>query len=138
MPAFLLEFLRSAVRDAVAGALRSVALAVIAGALALFGVAGLLGALFLTLAEFWGPINSALALSGFSFVLAAAVSFPLWRPRRRRPPPQPQQPPLADLIASVARSAPSLTPKQMALGAVLAALALGLMAGGAQPKKDDG
>ena len=63
-----------------------------------------------------------------ALVLAAAVSGPLWWPRRAAPPPPPQ-PTLAQFVSLVAKNG-SLTPRQLALGAVLGAIALGLMAGG--------
>ena len=114
-------------------AARSASLIVIAGALVFLGVAGLLGALFLALSEYWGPVHAALCVSGLTFALALAITFPIWRPKRRPAPPP--QPTLADFVSAVTRSAPSLTPKQIALAAVLGALALGLMAGAKSPKE---
>ena len=75
----------------------------------------------------------ALAIASGALVLAIVVSGPLWWPKPA-PPPPPPEPTLAQFIALVAKNG-TLTPRQMALGAVLGAMALGLMSGGV--KKND-
>jgi hypothetical protein len=111
----------------------SAALAAVAAVLVAIAVAALVGALFLALKLSLTPIEAALAIAAGALVLAVAVSSPLWWPKRR-PPPRPE-PTLAEFVALVASKGTSFTPRQLALGAVLGALALGLMAGGV--KKDE-
>jgi len=98
---------------------------------ALMGVSGLFFALFLALEPSLGALRATLSVSGLALALAVLASAPLWWPRRRPPPP----PTLAEFVALMARNSPALTPRQMALGAVLAALALGLMSASKESKE---
>jgi hypothetical protein len=109
----------------------SVALMSAAAVFVAIAIAALLVALFFWLDLKLGPIESALVIAAGALVLAVIVSGPLWWPKPA-PPPPPPEPTLAQFIALVAKNG-TLTPRQMALGAVLGAMALGLMRGG---KKD--
>ena len=71
-------------------------------------------------------LRACLTIAGGALLIAVAVSFPLWRPRRR-PAPRLPEPTLTQFVALMAKGAPTLSPRQLALGAVLMALALGLM-----------
>ena len=94
-------------------------------------LAAALVALYIWLANRLDPIEAALLIAAGALILAAIVSGPLWWPKPKPPPPP--QPSLAEFVALVARNGGKLTPRQMALGAVLGALALGLMTA----RKDD-
>lgn len=89
-------------------------------------IIGLFAAFFFMLEPSQGPLKAALILSGSALALAALASMPLWFPKRK-PPPAPE-PTLAEFVSLMAKNAPTLAPKQLALTAVLLALALALMA----------
>jgi len=89
-------------------------------------ITALFAALFFMLEPSQGPLRAALILSASALVLAALASTPLWFPRRKPPPAR--EPTLAEFVALMAKSAPTLAPRQLALTAVLLALALALMA----------
>jgi hypothetical protein len=103
----------------------SALLAGVATALAMIAALALAAALFFWLQTLIGSIRAALTVGAGALALAAAVSGPLWWPRRAPPPPP--EPTLAQFVALLARNAPHLSTRQMALGAVLGAVALGLM-----------
>lgn len=121
-------------REAMRRAAIQTALALAAGAFVVIAVVGLFVALFFALEPPLGPLRAALALSGVALCLALLFSAPLWARRRRRPPPPPA-PTLAQFVSQLARDTPALSPRQAALGAVLLALALGLMVGRSEKPK---
>ncbi len=110
------------------------ALAAVAAAFLLMTLAGLAAAAFFSLEPTLGPVRAALAVSGGSLILALAFSAPFWWPRRR-PPPLPE-PTLAQFVAALTKTAPALTPRKAALGAVLLAVAMGLMVGERRKPED--
>jgi hypothetical protein len=124
----ILAALGARVRARLRRATNLAALAAIATVFAAIAVAALVGALFLWLADKLTPIEAALTIAAGSLILALLASGPLWWPKPA-PPPRPD-PTLAEFVALMAKRGPALTPRQIALGAVLGALALGLMSGG--------
>ncbi len=105
-----------------------VAFALMSAAFAAVAVVGFFGALFFSLAPTLGPLNASLIVAACALALAVLASTPLWIRSRPKSPP-PSQPALGDFVGLLTKSAPSLSPRQIALAAVLLALALGLMAG---------
>ena len=130
----ILAAARAQVRARLRRAGNHAALAAIAAVFVAIAVATLVGALFFWLSESFTPIQSALLIAGGALVVALAVSGPLWWPKRR-PPPRPE-PSLAEFVALMAVRGTTFTPRQIALGAVLGALALGLMATGKRKDED--
>jgi hypothetical protein len=122
----LAAFVVAPIRGAVRRAAFRAAFAALASAFALIALAGLAAAAFFSLEPTLGAVRASLAVSGGALVLALAASAPFWLPRRR-PPPAPE-PKFADVILAMTKSAPSLSPRKAALGAVLMALAMGLIA----------
>lgn len=129
----LLRALKAEVRARLRGFGNSAALAAIAAMFVGIAISALVVALFLWLAAELTPIEAALLIAGGALVLAVIVSGPLWWPKRAPPPPP--EPSLAEFVALIAKRGPILTPRQMALGAVLGALALGLMRAGTRREK---
>ena len=130
----ILAALRAQVRTRVRRVGKYAALGAITAVFVAIAVAALVGALFLWLEESLSPIQSALVIAAGALVLAIAFSGPLWWPKRR-PPPRPD-PSLAEFVALMAARGATFTPRQMALGAVFGALALGLMTAGKQKDAD--
>jgi len=110
------------------------ALGIAAAILFLFAVAGLLAALFFWLAPLYGPSGAALIAAATAFVLGLLAIAPLAFKRRPQPAPAPDAT-LSQVVLQVAQSAPSLGPRQAALGAFLLAIALGLIARGSSDAK---
>jgi apolipoprotein N-acyltransferase len=103
--------------------------ALVAGLFALFGVAGLFAALFFWIAPELGPIPAALICAAIAIVLALVALLPL--AFRRPPAPQPaSERALPQIVSLMAKTAPSLAPKQLILTAALLRVALVLSAQG--------
>ena len=113
-----------------------VALALIGGTLILLAVAGLFAALFFWLEPERGPLAASLITTAVALALGLIVLLPL---ALRRGPPPPATTgtdlTLPTFVGLLARSAPTLAPRQLAMTGVLLALALGLMARGSSETK---
>jgi hypothetical protein len=105
------------------------AFALLGGLFALFGVAGLFAALFFWIEPGLGPIPAALICAAIAIVLAIVALLPL--AFRRRPAPQPaSERALPQLVSLMAKTAPTLAPKQLIVTAALLGVALVLSAQG--------
>jgi MFS family permease len=98
------------------------AAALIAGLFLLFAVAGLFAALFFWLAPDHGPMAAALICAAVALALALVSALPLLI-RPRKPPPNPAQDPLPQLLTLMAKS-PKLTPGQLVLAAAVVGFTL--------------
>jgi len=96
----------------------------------LLAVAGMFAALFFWFEPKYGPLTASLIVTGVAFVIGIIVLLPLAFKRSPKPPPPGPDAMLPNFVSLLARSAPTLAPRQLALTAVLLALALGLMARG--------
>src|SRR5260370_36106782 len=122
----IVAFAQRQATQAVRRAAVPAAFALAGGILFLFAVAGLFGALFFWLEPERGPLAASLIVAAVAVVLGLLALLPLAFKRRPRPPPPDATMP--QFIALLARSTPGLSPRQLILTAVLAALALGLTA----------
>jgi hypothetical protein len=105
------------------------AFALVGGLFALFGVAGLFAALFFWIEPERGPIPAALICAAIAIGLAIMALLPL--AFRRRPPPRPaSEGTLPQFVSLMAKTAPSLAPKQLIVTAALLGVALVLSAQG--------
>lgn len=129
----LTSLVRGQARAAAKRAAIPVAFAILTGLFAMLATAGLFAILFFALEPRFGALEAAAIMTGGALVLALVASTPLWWPKQAPPPPP--EPTLADFMAMTAKNAPALSGRQIALSAVLIALALGLMA---SKKKDEG
>jgi hypothetical protein len=117
------DLLKKAFRREARSAAFKAGYAFVALLFAAMGVAGLLVSLFFALEPSLGALRSALIVSGVAFALALLASMPLWLPKRRPPPPEPT---LAQLLALATGGASGLSARQLAIGAVLVAVVLGV------------
>ena len=121
---------QAAVRRAVVPA----AIGVVALVFFLFALVALFAALFYLVEPIYGPGSAALIIAAVAFVLGlVAVLFLVVRPQ-----PKPAPPPdttLPQLVTLLTQAAPSVAPRQVAFGAALLALALGLMSRGSSTDK---
>jgi hypothetical protein len=129
----VLELIRQRVTREIRRAGVKAAFALVALAFLFLGAAGLLVSLFLALEPSLGALRSALSVSGIALAIALLASTPLWWPKRQ-PPPPPQDFTLAQWITLVSQSSGGLSLRQLALGGVLVALAIGAAAGTAGKK----
>jgi len=128
----LVELMKRRFRREAKGAAVKAGFAFVALVFALMGVAGLFASLFLALEPTLGALRSGLCVSGVAFALALMASAPLWWPKRRPSPPP--EPTLAQLVALASGGVSGLSARQMAIGAVIIAVALGLTSGGKRPE----
>jgi len=105
------------------------AFALVGGLFVLFAVAGLFVALFFWLQPKLGPIAAALICAGVAIVLAIVALLPLGFKRRPAPQPAPQGA-LPQFVSLMAKTAPSLEPRQLVLAAALIGVAVALSARG--------
>jgi|SRR5208283_756766 len=107
------------------------AFALVGGVFALVAVSGLFVALFSWLAPGLGSIAAALICAGVAIVLAILALLPL--AFKRRPAPQlAQEGALPQVVSLMAKTAPSLAPRQLILIAALLGVALALSARGSK------
>jgi hypothetical protein len=109
------------------------AFGVVAGVFFLVVVIALFAALFYWLTSLYGPITAALLVAAGALVLGLIALLPVvvrWRPAP--PPPAPNPPQFASLLA---QTAPALALKRPLLSAFLLAVALGMMARGSSAGK---
>jgi hypothetical protein len=96
-------------------------------------VIALFAALFFWLASLYGPIIAALIVAAVALVLGLIALLPIVVKRQPAPPPPaPNQPQFASLLA---QTAPALALKRPLLSALVLAVALGMMARGAATGK---
>ena len=110
------------------------AFACVAGVFFLIAVVCLFAALFFWLEAMVGPIAAASIVAAIALVLGLLALVPLTAKRRPKPPPA-SDATLPQFVSLLAKSAPSLGPRQTAVAAFLLALALGLMARGSSGDK---
>jgi hypothetical protein len=123
----IVAFARAQAKTAVRRAAVPAAFALVGGLLVLFAVAGLFAALFFWFEPEHGPIASSLICVAVAIVLAIVSLAPLMF--KRRPPP-PAEGTLPQLVSLVAKTAPSLAPRQLVVTAALLGVALVLSARG--------
>jgi len=111
------------------------ALGIVALVLFLFARFALFVALFFWQMPIYGPLGAALIVAAVAFVLAVIALLLTRIGRRPKPPPPAVDPTLPQLVTLLAQTAPSLGPRTTAWGAVLLALALGLMTRGSSARK---
>src|SRR5271165_2950334 len=119
----IVAFARAQARAAARRAAVPAALALTGGLFVLFAIAGLFAALFFWLEPEHGPLAASLIVAGVALVLAALAFLPLAF-RRPAPPPPPPDPMLPQFISLMARTAPSLSPKQLIVTAAVIGAAL--------------
>jgi hypothetical protein len=124
---------QAAIRRAVIPA----ALGVIALVSFVFALIALFAALFFFVEPIHGPRDAALIVAAVALVLGfVALLFMIYggrRPKATAPPAT--DPSLPQFVSLLAQTAPSLGPRQLALTAVVLALALGLTARGSSTNK---
>ncbi len=125
---------RAAIRRAAIPA----ALGVIALVFFVFALVALFAALFFFEEPIHGPRDAALIVAAVASVLGfVALMFVIYGGRRPKPTaPTAADPSVPRLVSLLAQTAPSLGPRQLALTAVVLALALGLTARGPPTKKE--
>ncbi len=112
----------------------SAAFTCVAGVFFLIALVGLFAALFFWLEAMVGPIAASSIVAAIALVLGLLALVPLTAKRRPKPPPA-FDATLPQFVPLLAKSAPSLSPKQTAVAAFLLAIALGLMARGSSSGK---
>ncbi len=110
------------------------AFACVAGVFFLIALVGLFAALFFWLDAMVGPIAASSIVAAIALVLGLLALVPLTAKHRPQPPPA-FDATLPQFVSLLAKSAPSLSPKQTAVAAFLLAIALGLMARGSSSGK---
>jgi hypothetical protein len=119
----IVAFAQTQVRTAVRRAVVPAAFAAAGSLFAVFAVAGLFGALFFWLEPDHGPLVASLAVTAVALVLGVLAFLPL--AFKRQPPPQLQEDgALPQFVSLMARTAPSLAPRQLIATAALLALAV--------------
>ena len=113
------------------------ALGFIALAFFIFALTALFAALFFFEEPIYGPRDAALIVAGVALVLGfVALLFMIYGGRRAKATAPPAtDPSLPQFVSLLAQTAPSLGPRQLALTAVVLALALGLTARGSSTNK---
>ena len=106
-----------------------------AAILFVFALAALFAALFFWLMPLYGPFAAALIVAAVAFVLGLIALAPLTIKRTPPPSPPPPSPDLPQILSFVAQTAPAVGAKRLGLAAILAALAVGLVAGGSSGKR---
>jgi Putative Actinobacterial Holin-X, holin superfamily III len=120
-------------------AVRSVAVpaafAIVGILFVLFTIGALFAAFFFWLEPTRGPIVAALIVAAVALAIALLAFLPLVI--KRKPPPAPQQSDAAlpQLVGLMARSAPSLAPRQLIIAATLLAAALVISGMGKSKKR---
>jgi len=114
-------FAQTRAKAAARRAAMSAAFLLVAGVFGLAAVAGLFAALFFWVEQELGPIAAGLVCAGAAIILAALALTPFMFKRRPPPPPTPT---IADFVAVVAKTAPSVTPRQLMVTAALLGVAL--------------
>ncbi len=131
MPNEITAYVQSQIRTAVRKAVTPAAFAVTAGLFVLFAVAGLFAASFFWLEPEHGPIAASLICTGVALILGLVAAAPLLVGRRAAPLPRQQAPALPQFVSLMARTAPGMGPRQVAVAAALieAAIVLSARAG---------
>ena len=93
------------------------------GLFLLFAIVGLFFALFFWLAPEHGPAAASLIVAAVALGLALVACLPVAF-RRRPPPPPPPDPMLPQFVSLMARTAPSLAPRQLIVTAAVLGIAL--------------
>ena len=127
----IVAFAQAQAKTAARRAAVPAAFALVCGLFVLFAVAELFAALFFWLEPEHGPVAAALICAAIALVLAILASLPLMF-KRRRPPPPPYQGSLPQFMSLMAKSAPSLAPRQLIVTAALIGVALVLSARGSK------
>ena len=127
----IVAFAQAQAKKAARRAAVPAAFALVCGLFVLFAVAGLFAALFFWLEPEHGLVAAALICAAIALVLAILASLPLMF-KRRRPPPPPYQGSLPQFMSLMAKSAPSLAPRQLIVTAALIGVALVLSARGSK------
>ncbi|RBP07360.1 putative superfamily III holin-X [Roseiarcus fermentans] len=129
----VIAFIREQASASLRRAAGPAALALIAALFVVFAVAGLFAALFFWLEPAHGAVVAALlcavAAMGIALVCALPIVF-----RPRRPPPQPTEGALPQILMLLTKASSSLTPRQMIVTAAVVGFALFLSARGAARK----
>src|SRR5208282_1361654 len=114
----IVAFAQAQAKAAVRRAAVPAAFALGGGLFVLFAVAGLFAALFFWFEPEHGPIASALICAAVAIVLAIVALLPLLFKRRPAPAP-PSEGTLPQFVSLMAKTAPSLTPRQLIVTAAL-------------------
>jgi Putative Actinobacterial Holin-X, holin superfamily III len=109
------------------------AFGLVAAVLFLIVLVALFAALFYWLASLYGPIIAALVVAAVALVLGLLALLPLVVGRRPAPPPPAPNPP--QFASLLAQTAPAVALKRPLLSALLLAVALGMMARGSSTSK---
>jgi hypothetical protein len=118
----IVAFVQAQARTAARRAAVPAAFALAGGLFGLFAVAGLFAALFFWLEPDHGPIAASLIVTAVAIALGILAVLPLMF--KRSPPPPPPDAALPAFVSLVARSAPSLAPRQLIVTVALLGVAL--------------